>query len=91
MDLEKFLSERLTKEQMEGLDVNSKTERMGKGKEDNNQRLIITLPNEIVDMISSNTECKNILRNNIVRFMRSLKSDLELESYIVSIDTISYI
>ena len=91
MDLEKFLSERLTKEQMEGLDVNSKTERMGKGKEDNNQRLIITLPNDIVDMISSNTECKNILRNNIVRFMRSLKSDLELESYIVSIDTISYI
>ena len=79
MDLEKFLSERLTKEQMEGLDVNSKTERMGKGKEDNNQRLIITLPNEIVDMISSNTECKNILRNNIVRFMRSLKSDLELQ------------
>lgn len=82
MDLEKFLSERLTKEQMEGLDVNSKTERMGKGKEDNNQRLIITLPNEIVDMISSNTECKNILRNNIVRFMRSLKSDLELQKSI---------
>ena len=82
MDLEKFLSERLTKEQMEGLDVNSKTERMGKGKEDNNQRLIITLPNEIVDMISSNTECKNILRNNIVRFMRSLKSDLEFQKSI---------
>lgn len=82
MDLEKFLSERLTKEQMEGLDVNSKTDRMGKGKEDNNQRLIITLPNEIVDMISSNTECKNILRNNIVRFMRSLKSDLELQKSI---------
>lgn len=80
MDLEKFLSWRLTKEQMEGLDVNSKTERMEKDKED--KKLIITLPNEIVDMISSNTECKNILRSNIVRFMRSLKSDLELQKII---------
>lgn len=82
MDLEKFLSGKLTKEQLEKLNDNS-IERVEENKEDNNQKLIITLPNEIVDMISSNTECKNILRNNIVRFMRSLKSDLELQKSIV--------
>ena len=51
-----------------------------KTEEDN--KLTISLPNELVDMINSNTECKKILRSNIVRFMRSLKSDLELQKII---------
>lgn len=77
MNLEEFLGKRLTKEQIEGLNDKSKIERTEKDKEDNNHRLIITLPSELVDM--SDTECKKILKSNIVKFMRSLKSDLELE------------
>ncbi|MDB2115672.1 hypothetical protein [Clostridium paraputrificum] len=77
MNLEEFLDERLTKEQMEGLNANSKIERMEKYKEDN--KLTIALPNELVDMINSNTECKKILRSNIVRFMKSLNKELEIE------------
>ena len=69
MNLEEFLGKRLTKEEIEGLNDNSKIERMEKDKEDN--KLTISLPNELVDMINSNTECKKILRSNIVRFMRS--------------------
>ena len=84
MYLEKFLSGRLTKKQMEGLNVNSKTERMEKDKED--KKLIITLPNEIIDMINSVDGGKKILRSNLLEFMRSLKSDLEL-----GMDTISNI
>ncbi|WP_289128730.1 hypothetical protein [uncultured Clostridium sp.] len=80
MYLEKFLSGRLTKKQMEGLNVNSKTERMEKDKED--KKLIITLPNELVDMINSVDRGKNILRSNLVEFMRSLKSDLEFQKSI---------
>lgn len=77
MNLEEFLDERLTKEQMEGLNANSKIERMEKYKEDN--KLTIALPNELVDMINSNTECKKILISNIVRFMKSLNKELEIE------------
>ena len=80
MNLEEFLDERLTKKQIEGLNDNSKIERMEKDKEDN--KLTISLPNELVDMINSNTECKKILRNNIVRFMRSLKKELEIQKSI---------
>lgn len=80
MNLEEFLGKRLTKEEIEGLNDNSKIERMEKDKEDN--KLTISLPNELVDMINSNTECKKILRSNIVRFMRSLKSDLKLQKII---------
>lgn len=89
MNLEVFLDERLTKEQMEGLNANSKMERIEKYKEDN--KLTITLQNELVDMINSNTECKKILRSNIVKFMRSLKKELEIEIDIANVDTISYI
>lgn len=79
MNLEKFLDKRL------------KIERIEESKEDNKRRLIITLPNEIVDMINSNTECKKILKDNIVKFIRELKKELEIERDIVSIDTIRYI
>ena len=74
---------------MEGLNANSKMERIEKYKEDN--KLTITLQNELVDMINSNTECKKILRSNIVKFMRSLKKELEIEIDIANVDTISYI
>ena len=66
MNLEKFLDERLTKKQIEGLNANSKLEKIAESKEDN--RLIITLPNELIDMINSNTECKKKLKSNIVKF-----------------------
>lgn len=89
MDLEEFLGNRLTKEQIEGLNDKSKIERMEKDKEDNNHRLIITLPSEVVDM--SDIECKKILKNNIVKFMRSLKKELEFKRDIISVDTIRYI
>lgn len=80
MNLEKFLSEKLTKEQMEGLNANSKLEKIEESKAEN--KLIITLPNEIVDMINSVDRGKNILRSNLVEFMRSLKSDLEFQKSI---------
>lgn len=75
MNLEQFLEKRLTKEQMEGLNANSKIERTEESKEDN--KLIITLPNEILNMIDNDDRGKKILKDNIVKFMRSLKSDLE--------------
>lgn len=71
MNLEEFLGKRLTKEEIEGLNDNSKIERMEKDKEDN--KLTISLPNELVDMINSDTECKKILKSNIVKFVRELK------------------
>ena len=74
MNLEEFLGKRLTKE---GLNANSKIERMEKDKEDN--KLTISLPNELVDMINSDTECKKILKSNIVKFVRELKKELEFE------------
>lgn len=77
MNLEKFLDERLTKKQIEGLNANSKLEKIAESKEDN--RLIITLPNELIDMINSNTECKKKLKSNIVKFVRGLKKELEFE------------
>nr|DAZ53540.1 MAG TPA: hypothetical protein [Caudoviricetes sp.] len=77
MNLEEFLGKRLTKEEIEGLNDNSKIERMEKDKEDN--KLTISLPNELVDMINSDTECKKILKSNIVKFVRELKKELEFE------------
>ena len=77
MNLEEFLGKRLTKEEIEGLNANSKIERMEKDKEDN--KLTISLPNELVDMINSDTECKKILKSNIVKFVRELKKELEFE------------
>lgn len=64
---------------------------MEKDKEDKNHRLIMTLPNEIVHMINSVDKGKKILRSNLVQFMRSLKSDLELEKDVANIDTTSNI
>jgi len=75
MNLEKFLSERLTKEQMEALNANSKLQKVEESKKD--KKLIITLPNEIIDMIDNDDRGKKILTDNIVKFVRSLKSDLE--------------
>ena len=77
MNLEEFLDERLTKKQIEGLNANSKLEKIAESKEDN--RLIITLPNELVDIINSDTECKKKLKSNIVKFVRGLKKELEFE------------
>lgn len=77
MNLEEFLGKRLTKEEIEGLNDNSKIERMEKDKEDN--KLTISLPNELVDMINIDTECKKILKSNIVKFVRELKKELEFE------------
>lgn len=77
MNLEEFLGKRLTKEEIEGLNDNSKIERMEKDKEDN--KLTISLPNELIDMINSNTECKKKLKSNIVKFVRGLKKELEFE------------
>ena len=77
MNLEEFLGKRLTKEEIQGLNDNSKIERMEKDKEDN--KLTISLPNELVDMINSDTECKKILKSNIVKFVRELKKELEFE------------
>lgn len=77
MNLEEFLGKRLTKEEIEGLNDNSKIERMEKDKEDN--KLIITLPNELVDIINSVDRGKNILKSNIVKFVRELKKELEFE------------
>lgn len=70
MNLEQFLSERLTTEQMEVLNQKAR-----EGKEDN--KVIITIPKELVDMINKEANGKKILTDNIIRFMRSLKSDLE--------------
>lgn len=89
MDLEKFLSERLKKEQMEELNANSKLEKIAESKEDN--KLTIILPSELVDMINSIDRGKRILRSNLVGFMRSLKSDLELAKDVANIDTTSNI
>lgn len=83
MNLEEFLDIRLTREQLELLNNNSKIERIEKDKDDS--KLTITLPKEVIDMINSNTECKNILRSNIVRFMRSLKSDEGVECLLLRI------
>ena len=77
MNLEEFLDERLTKKQIEGLNANSKLEKIAESKEDN--RLIITLPNELVDIINSDTECKKKLKSNIVKFVRGLKKELEFD------------
>lgn len=77
MNLEHFLDNRLTKEQLEFLNSNIKIERIEEGKEDN--KITITLPNEFVDMINSDTECKKILKSNIVKFVRELKKELEFE------------
>lgn len=74
MNLEQFLEKRLTREELEGLNANSKLQKV-EGKEDN--KLIITLPNEILNMIDNDDRGKKILTDNIVKFMRSLKSDLE--------------
>ncbi|MDU5111185.1 MAG: hypothetical protein E6248_12105 [Clostridium sp.] len=84
MNLEEFLDKRLTREQLEILNTNSKIERVEEGKEDKkNRRLIIIIiiifPNELADMINSDDECKVMLKDNIVEFMRSLKRDFELE------------
>lgn len=83
MNLEEFLDIRLTREQLELLNNNSKIERIEKDKDDS--KLTITLPKEFIDMINSNTECKNILRSNIIRFMRSLKSDEGVECLLLRI------
>ena len=45
----------------------------------------IILPNEIVDMVNSDIEFKKILKNNIVKFVRELKKEIEFEMDIVSI------
>lgn len=74
---------RLTREQLDLLNNNSKIERIEKDKDDS--KLTITLPKEFIDMINSNTACKNILRSNIVRFMRSLKSDKGVECLLLRI------
>lgn len=79
MNLEEFLDKRLTREQLELLNNNSKIDRI-EDKED--RKLIITLPNELVDMINGEANGKKILKDNIVRFMRSLKSDLEFQKSI---------
>ncbi|MGG7212085.1 hypothetical protein ACQPUY_00555 [Clostridium nigeriense] len=89
MNLEEFLDKRLTREQLELLNANSKIERIEEGKVD--KKLTITLPNELVGMINSNTECKKILRSNVIKFVRDLKKELEFERDIISIDTIRYI
>ena len=70
MNLEKFLSERLTKEQMEVLNQKAR-----EGKEEN--KVIITIPKELADMINKEANGKKILTDNVIKFMRSLKSDLE--------------
>lgn len=87
MQLEEFLDKRLTKEQLELLNANSKLEKIEESKEENKCRLIITLPNELVDVING----KKILKDNIVKFIMELKKELELEGDIASIATISYI
>ena len=74
MNLEQFLEKRITKEQMEGLNANSKIQKI-EGKKDN--KLTITLPDELADMIDSDDRGKKILTDNIVKFVRSLKNDLE--------------
>ena len=45
----------------------------------------IILPNEIVDMVNSDIEFKKILKNNIVKFVREFKKEIEFEMDIVSI------
>lgn len=75
MNLEKFLSERLSKEELEVLNIDSKIDKVKEDKKDN--KLIITLPKELVDMINSNDRGNKILTDNIVKFIRELKSDLE--------------
>lgn len=77
MNLEEFLDKRLTREELEGLNANSKFEKIEESKEDN--KITITLPSEIVDMVNREANGKKILKNNIVEFMRSLKSDLDIE------------
>lgn len=91
MNLEQFLEKRLTREELELLNTNSKIERIEEGKEDNKLRLAITLPNELVDMINGEANGKKILKDNIVKFIRELKKELEFERGIVSIDKIGYI
>lgn len=81
----------INKEELELLNTNSKIERIEEGKEDNKLRLAITLPNELVDMINGEANGKKILKDNIVKFIRELKKELEFERGIVSIDTIGYI
>lgn len=66
MNLEEFLDKRLTREELELLNTNSKIERLEKDKQDN--KLIMTLPNEIVDMINSIDRGKKILRSNLEKF-----------------------
>lgn len=75
MNLEQFLSERLSKEELEVLNIDSKIDKVKEDKKDN--KLIITLPKELVDMINSNDRGNKILTDNIVKFIRELKSDLE--------------
>ncbi|WP_289128496.1 hypothetical protein [uncultured Clostridium sp.] len=82
MNLEQFLEKRLTKEQMEGLNPNSKIQKIEEGTEDN--KLIITLPKEILDMIDKEAKGKEILKNNIVTFIRELKKELGFERDIVN-------
>lgn len=79
MNLEQFLEKRLTREELELLNTNSEIERIEEVKEDKKLRVAITLPNEIIDMINSDDRGKKILRSNIVRLMRSLKKELEIE------------
>ena len=75
MNLEQFLSERLSKEELEVLNIDSKIDKVKEDKKDN--KLIITLPKEIVHMINSDDRGNKILTDNIVKFIRELKSDLE--------------
>lgn len=58
MQLEEFLDKRLTKEQLELLNANSKLEKIEESKEENKCRLIITLPNELVDVINGEVNGK---------------------------------
>lgn len=75
MNLEQFLSERLSKEELEVLNIDSKIDKVKEDKKDS--KLIITLPKEIVYMINSDDKGNKILTDNIVKFIRELKSDLE--------------
>lgn len=75
MNLEQFLSERLSKEELEVLNIDSKIDKVKEDKKDS--KLIITLPKEIVHMINSDDKGNKILTDNIVKFIRELKSDLE--------------
>ena len=66
MNLEQFLSERLSKEELEVLNIDSKIDKVKEDKKDN--KLIITLPKEIVHMINSDDKGKKILKDNVIRY-----------------------